>query len=213
MNRPLGLTDPNSATATVDFAPSGTDIGAASEPRAVSTQPGCTEFTLMSVSLEFRCQMNREYIDCSFRCVVSELARRRDRALLPWLKRQRPNDAGEVDNSETTACKALSGPLVERRTEPSKPENVASVVILGLPNICTAFSATGWMTQPTGRPESGNFLCAYGSAGHWRDWQYGHWRCRGKCNRQRFVAKVDSNTRDVPNATQRIGPKAVSNRT
>ena len=51
MKRPWGLSDPSSATATVVFAPSGTDIGAASEPRAVLTQPGCTEFTLMLVSL------------------------------------------------------------------------------------------------------------------------------------------------------------------
>src|SRR5258705_494739 len=51
MKRPLGLSDPNRATATVVFAPSGTDIGAASDPRAVLTQPGCTEFTLMLVSL------------------------------------------------------------------------------------------------------------------------------------------------------------------
>src|SRR6202163_2508798 len=34
MKRPLGLSDPSSATATVVFAPSGTDIGAALEPRA-----------------------------------------------------------------------------------------------------------------------------------------------------------------------------------
>ena len=37
MKRPSGLSDPNSATATVVFAPSGTDIGAASEPREVLT--------------------------------------------------------------------------------------------------------------------------------------------------------------------------------
>ena len=47
----VGLFDPSSATATVVFAPSGTDIGAASEPRAVLTQPGCTEFSLILVSL------------------------------------------------------------------------------------------------------------------------------------------------------------------
>jgi hypothetical protein len=35
MNRPLGLSDPCSATATGVFAPPGTDIGAASEPGAV----------------------------------------------------------------------------------------------------------------------------------------------------------------------------------
>jgi pimeloyl-ACP methyl ester carboxylesterase len=51
IKRPLGLSDPSSATATVVFAPSGTDIGAVSEPRMVLTQPGCTEFTLMLVSL------------------------------------------------------------------------------------------------------------------------------------------------------------------
>jgi hypothetical protein len=51
MKRPLGLSDPSSATDTVVFAPSGTDIGAASEPRAVLTQPGSTEFTFMLVSL------------------------------------------------------------------------------------------------------------------------------------------------------------------
>src|SRR3984957_11794730 len=51
MKRPLGLSDPSNATATVVFAPSGTDIGAASEPSGVLTQPGCTEFTLMLVSL------------------------------------------------------------------------------------------------------------------------------------------------------------------
>jgi hypothetical protein len=61
MKRPLGLSDPRSATATVVFAPSATDIGAASESRAVLTRPGCTEFTLIFGVLEFHCQMNREH--------------------------------------------------------------------------------------------------------------------------------------------------------